>query len=224
MSRRFAWPQILNWPISRAHQGLFAEALSQSLAAGVDVSGSVVAAAQANPSRRFRKALLRMGTFCRSGYDLETSLKRTGVPVAKELLAALRVGEDRGRLAELLAAFARRCDPRIHQRLAEAVSRPDEATRFAGALAILLADHPLTIDLVEDAAHLAGADSPSFRRVMRTVVNSMKGGAPFSDALTLSSTFIDPLFCLLVSAPTERSHLRAVLARIAGDPRRPGSD
>jgi hypothetical protein len=125
----------------RDDQLVFTEALSQVLAAGVEVSRAVAAAAVRSP--RLREALRGMAIDCRRGYTLAESLSRTGAAAGDELLAALAVGEERGDLPESLAAFARRCDPRPGPRLAAAVGRPAEVTRFAAALARLLRDRPL---------------------------------------------------------------------------------
>lgn len=196
---------------------LFAEAFSQALAAGVEVSTAVVAAADANPNPRFRDALHQMARHCRSGYSLELSLAKTRIRVADELLATLRVGEDRGCLPEELAAFARRCDPHAGARLAEAVGCGAEVTRFAAALARLLTDRPMTLQTIEDAGLLAAGRVSPFAEVIRGVVTAMTGGTPFPEALREQGGVFDPFFCLLIATPVERRQLRAVLERIGGN-------
>jgi type II secretory pathway component PulF len=193
---------------------LFAEALSQALAAGVDVSGAVAVAARATPSRRFRAALREMAANCRVGYTLADSLSRTGAAVGGELLAALDVGEERGDLPGSLAVFACQCGPRPGARLAAAVGQRPEATRFAAALARLLGDRRLTVGLVEEAARLAAGDGSAFAAAAERVVAAMRDGATFPQALARESGSFDPLFCALVGAPDGRDGLRAVLARL----------
>jgi type II secretory pathway component PulF len=155
-----------------------------------------------------------MAASCRRGYTLAESLSRTGVTVGGELLAALAVGEERGDLPGSLAAFARRCEPRAGQRLAAAVGRRPEVTRFAAALARLLRDRPLTVRLIEDAARLAAGDGSAFASAVGRVAEGMRGGSPFPEALATEAGTFDPLFRALVAVPERRDHLRAVLARV----------
>lgn len=217
MASWFTW-WLSWWPVRRADQVLFAEALSQALAAGVDPSGAVAAAAGAVRTQRFRAALNEMAANCRRGYTLAESLSRTGAAVRGELLAALTVGEERGDLAGSLAEFARQCDPRASQRLAAAVGRRPEVTRFAAALARLLRDRPLTVRLIEDAARLAAGDGSAFATAVGRVAEAMRGGTPFPDALADEPGTFDPLFRTLVDAPDGRDGLRAVLARVGEAP------
>ena len=218
MRPRFSWAWLSWWPVRRADQMLFAEALSQVLAAGLEVSQAIVAAAGAVRSPRFRRALREMVVNCRSGYTLAQSLARTGVAVRGELLAALAVGEERGDLPGSLAAFACQCHPRPGPQLALAVGRPPEVTRFAAALARLLRDRRLTVLLIEDAARLAAGDRSAFARLVGRVAENMRGGMPFPEALATEPKAFDPLFCTLVAAPDDRDRLRAVLARLGEAP------
>lgn len=197
-----------------ADQVVFAEALSQLLAAGVELSHAIVAAADATPARRFRRALRAMAAAHRAGTDLERSLTRTGVRVSDRLLAALAVGEERGRLPELLAEFARTLDPRPGRRLAAAVGRPLEAARFAAALAGLMADRPLSPRLVEDAGRLAGRGA---RAAAEQVAEALRDGQPLAEALAFAPATFDPLFRLLVTTPVHREHVRSVLVRLGAD-------
>jgi type II secretory pathway component PulF len=111
-------------PIRRHEQMLFAEALSQALSAGIEISTAIIVALEANPSYRFRLALREMGKYCRSGYPLERALTKTGVGVGGQLLAALRIGEENGKLAEMLMAYARASCANPVAKLAEALRRP----------------------------------------------------------------------------------------------------
>jgi len=193
---------------------LFAEAFSQTLTAGLEVNRALTVAAGAVRSRRFRSALREMASNYRAGDTLADSLSRTGVVVSGELLAALAIGEERGGLADQLAAFAGRCNPHPRARLAAAVGRPPATTRFATALAQLLKDHRLTVGLIEDAAQLAAGQSSAFTAVVRRVTEAMRAGSTFAEALGQEPGTFDPLFCNLVGAPEGRDHLRAVLARL----------
>jgi type II secretory pathway component PulF len=134
------------------------------------------------------------------------------------LIAALAVGEERGDLPGSLAEFARRRDPRARQRLAVAVGRRPEVSRFAAALARLLRDRPLTVRLIEDAARLAAGDGSAFVASVARVVEEMRGGTPFPEALATEPETFDPLFCTLVAAPDGRIGLRAVLAQVGEAP------
>jgi type II secretory pathway component PulF len=214
MIARSPWALLYWLPVRRTDQMLFAEAFSHVLAAGLEVSGGILAAAGAVRSHRFRAALREMATHCRSGYTLAASLNRTGAAVGGELLAALEVGEERGGLADELAAFALRFDPRPGPRLAAALGRSQEVTRFAAVLARLLAEHKLTVRLVEDAARLAAGSASGFARVVGRVTEAMRGGIPFAEALGAEAGTFDPLFCALVGCPDNRDRLRAVLARL----------
>jgi type II secretory pathway component PulF len=218
MSSRSFWAWLYWWPVRRSDQMLFAETLSQALAAGVHTSGAVWAAAAVVRSRRFRTALREAAADCRRGYTLAAGLSRTGVAVGGELLATLAVGEERGDLPESLAAFARRCDPRAGSRLAAAVGRRAEVTRFAAALARLLRDRPLTVGLIEDAARLAAGDGSAFAAAVGRVAEEMRGGVPFPEALAGEAGLFDPLFCALVAAPDGRDRLLVVLARLGDAP------
>ncbi|MDB5388615.1 MAG: hypothetical protein JWM11_4261 [Planctomycetaceae bacterium] len=206
------------WPIRQSDQVLFAEALSQLLETDVELSHAIRAAAAANPSRRFRSALREMARDCRAGYGLEESLSRTGATVSSELLAALGVGEQRACLPEQLALFAKRYDPKSGTRLAAAALRPPEVARFAGALAGLLADQRLTVDLVEDAGRLAAGGNTWFQGVISRVATAMRNqGKSLAKALATERGTFDPLFCLLVESSDSRDKLCAILTRLGRD-------
>ncbi|OWK45009.1 type II secretion system F family protein [Fimbriiglobus ruber] len=209
-------PKWLRWPVRRSNQVLFAEALSQLLSAGVELTRALQAAGEANPSSRFRAALLRMNYLCQTGKSLADSLSQTNVRVAGGLLTALEVGEERGCLAEQLAAFARWHDPQAGARLAAEVGRSPGAARFAAALATLLSDRRLTVSLVEDAGRLAGGGN-RFNQTIGRLATSVRNGVTFTDALAREKATFDPLFCLMVKTPEHRSELRAVLARLGED-------
>jgi type II secretory pathway component PulF len=215
---RSSWAWLYWWPIRRADQALFAEALSQALAAGLDVASAVWVAARATPGQRFRAALQEMITHIRSGVTLAESLRRTGVGVTGELLAALAVGEERGDLPGSLSGFARRCGGDPGRRLAIAVGRRPEATHFAAALARLLRDQRLTVGLVEDAARLAAGERSAFADAVGRVAEEMRSGETLSLALSRQRRFFDPFFCALVGAPDGRDQLRTVLIRLGEDP------
>lgn len=211
-----SWLRV--WPVRQSAQVLFAEALSQSLRAGLEISEAIVLAARVNPSLRFRTALREMAGHARAGYSLEAALARTGVRGCEGLLAALQVGEEQGDLAGELAAFARRLDPRADDRLSRAAGRSPEAVRFAAALARLLRDRSLTLRVVEDAGRLAAAGRRSFQAAVAGLVSDMRGGMPFAEALGQRHDYFDPLFCQFVHAAEGRDQLRAVLERLGRQP------
>lgn len=213
-SSRTPWAWLNGWPVRRVHQALFAEAFQQTLCSGMDISTAICVAAQATPGARFRAALREMATHCRAGHTLADALRRTGIRVSGELLAALAIGEQRGDLAGALAGFARQSlgDPR--RRLANAVHRRPEAIRFAAALARWLRDQRLTVELVEDAGRLAAADNSAFAEAIRRVADSMRSGNSFSMALHDEPLCFDRLFCTQVGVPAGRDQLRTVLARL----------
>lgn len=213
-AKRSSWAWFYWWPIRRVEQTLFAEALSQALAAGLDVGSAVCVVARAISRPRFRAALLEMASNVRSGSTMAESLRRTGVGVGGELLAAFAVGEERGDLPGSLAWFARRRGGDPGRRLAIAVRRRPEATRFAASLARLLRDQRLTVGLVEDAARLAAGDHSAFADAVRRVAEEMRNGETFAVALSHERRFFDLFFCTLLAAPTGRDQLRAVLARL----------
>lgn len=217
MPSRSYWAWLYWWPVRRADQALFAEALNQALTAELEISAAVRLAGAAMPGRRFRAAVLEMAANCRIGYSLTQSLARTGVAVGRELLAALTVGEERGDLPGALAAFARRREG-VSRRLAAAVGRGPEVTRFAAALARLLREHRLTVRLVEDAGRLAAGDGSAFAKVVERVAEEMRNGDSFSKALARQPRTFDPLFCALVGGPNQRDRLRLVLARLGEVP------
>jgi type II secretory pathway component PulF len=202
------------WPVRHADHVLFAEALRQALSAGMDPSRAITIAAEAVHNPRFRAALIQMAKNCLQGYTLAESLSMTGVIVEGELLAVLEVGEKRGKLSDSLGEFARQCDPQAGQKLAIAVGRPPEVTRFAAALARLLKDYPLTVGLIEDASRLAAGHGSAFVASVERVTESMRCGTPFPTALATEPGTFDPLFRALVAAPDGRESLRAVLDQL----------
>jgi type II secretory pathway component PulF len=215
MSRSF-W-SILYWiPVRRTDEMLFAEAWSQALDAGMEISHSIFVAAQANPSRRLRAALFEMTCHCRTGYSLEASLAKTRIAVGRDLLGAIRVGEEHGCLSKQLAAFGRRRHANPAECLAAAIGRPTEVSLFAAALADLLSDRKLTLWLVQDAALLAAGTGTKLARVVEEVTEQMKGGVEFSRALRAYPKMFDQFFCRLIEATAERQSLRRVLLRMSG--------
>jgi type II secretory pathway component PulF len=215
MASRSTWSYLYWLPIRQFDQMLFAEAFSQGLAAGLAVSNAVAVAAYAVRSRRFRAALREMAGNCRIGYSLETSLTRTRVAVGGGLLAALRVGQDQGCLIEQLSAFARRCDPHSAHRLGVAVGRRDDVRHFAAALAGLLVDRRLTIELIQDAAEAAAGKKSRLAAAAERVCEEMSGGAGFDEALRREPRTFDPLFGALLSAADRHDRLRMVLLKLA---------
>jgi type II secretory pathway component PulF len=150
----------------------------------------------------------------RAGYRLEISLTRSGARTAPALLAALRVGEGHGNLAEEMFAVARTLTPRAPRRLRKAVGRSVEATRFAAALARLLREEGLTEKVVASAGNVAAAGSRRFRHVVAAIVADMDSGRSFAEALSRYPRYFDPLYCGILAAADSRSRLRLCLERL----------
>jgi type II secretory pathway component PulF len=125
------------------------------------------------------------------------------------------VGEERGRLAEELAAAARRLDPHVHNRLAATLGRRQSATHFAAALARLLAHHQMTLSLVSDAGRLIGPHDARFAQALPLILDDIEGGGSLADALARHSRIFDPLFVRCVERAHTRESLRLVLERLA---------
>src|SRR5262249_34684967 len=145
----------------------------------------------------------------RVGYPLEASLSKTGIRVREGLLAARQVGEDEGCLPSELCAFARQFDPNAEVRLRQAVGRSHAAIRFAAALARLLRDRSLTLDVVEHAGRLAAEGSKSFLTIVNVIIVDMENGAPFHEALQKHSGHFDKLYCRFVQAANGREQMRS---------------
>ena len=216
-TRRAGW-SLWRWlPVPRNAQLLFAETLSQMVDADVEPSWALAVAARINPSLRFRGALRELLEHFRLGNSLAASLEMTRAWVDSRLVAALRVGQERGCLAAELSAYAHRGNPQIAARLARSLRRPPAAGRFAAVLSRLLTDHKLTVKLVGDAAAMVEG-SYRFRRDVADVQEDMQAGNMFSKALAKRRRTFDLLFCTCVEASQERAHLRKVLARLGSTP------
>jgi type II secretory pathway component PulF len=211
-----AWWAFLRWnPVQVNDEMLFAEAMSQALSAGLGVPDAMLAAAEVNPSARLRAAMRKAASNCCSGRTVEESVANARICVTHDLLAALRVGEERGCLSSALSQFARARDQRAATRLAQAVKRSAEASRFADILADLLATHRLTPRLLLDAGDLAGDGNSASRQAVARAAASVENGLSLGEALREQAGVFDPFFCRVVDAPADRSHLRAVLKRLA---------
>ena len=219
--KRIEWA-FLRWnPVRGDDEMLFAEAMSQALSAGLAVPEAMLAAAEVNPSPRLRAAMRNAASNCRSGRNAEDSVANARVCVTDDLLAALRVGEERGCLSAALSQFARVRDPRAATRLAQAVKRSAEASRFADILADLLATHRLTPRLLLDAGDLAAGGKSAFRQAVGRAAAAVENGVSLGEALREQAGAFDPLFCRVVDVPADRSHLRAVLKRLGDTSRTP---
>jgi len=208
------WKLLLCWPVRRKTQLLFAESLAEALTAGIEVTKAISLAARVNPSWRFRHALKQMRQDVSAGYRLEVSLARSGARVMPQLLAALRVGEEHGKLAEELFACARTVSPQAAHWLRQAVGRREEATRFAAALARLLRDEGLTRRIIADAGNVAAAGSRRFQKVIGEIVAEMDRGGGFAEALAHHPRYFDRLYCGLLQSADSRSRLRLCLERL----------
>jgi type IV pilus assembly protein PilC len=131
-----------------------------------------------------------------------------------QLLAALRVGEAHGKLAEELFALTRAVSSRAAHWLRQAVGRREEATRFAGALARLLRDEGVTVRVVAAAGSIAGGGNPRFEVAVRGIVAEMESGADLAAALKYQPRYFDRLYCGLLEAADSRARLRACLEHL----------
>ena len=131
-----------------------------------------------------------------------------------DLRAALEIGEERGRLDAELAAAARRIDPLVDPRLGRAIDRRPAVRQFATSLSRLLADHPLTVHLLQDAARLVGPRDRRFHRAAMELADDIESGCPFADALESQPKMFDPLFVACVAHSDTRESLRRALARL----------
>ena len=209
---------LMNWlPIREVHQVLFAEAFSQAIDSGMEMSSAILAASQTSRSRRFRHALHVMGVNCRQGYTLSISLSKSGVRTARQFRAALEVGETRGHLAEELSAFARYRDQQAPSRLAASLGRSTNVTQFAAALARLLVNERLTVTVIADASRLAAGKDSGFDRVIGCVIEDMRNGESLAEALRRHPRVFDIFLCKLIAAPQGRDVLRKTLARACGE-------
>lgn len=203
-------------PLTRRTQAVIAELLSQAIAAGMDLPEACDIASQTvrgfRPSRYLRNA----SRHARAGETLAESLERAGMSVHPDLRAAMEIGEERGRLDAELAAAARRLDPLIDYRLGRAIRRRDAVRAFATSLSRLLADHPLTVHLVVDAARLVGPRDRRFRRAAAQLADDIESGHPFDTSLAAQPKIFDPLFVQCVAHADTRDAMRRVLSRLGG--------
>lgn len=190
---------------------IFAEALAQALAGGVELSEAVSIVAKVVPGFRFRQALVEMKKSIRAGYSLESSLTKTGIRVDESLRAALEVGEESGCLIDELIAFARGIDANSERILCQALGRKPEAACFAATLARLLRERPMTLDVIKAAGRIAGAKSKPFQKVVKDILYDMENGCSFSESLQRQRDYFDPFYCSLVEAANTREQVRRAL-------------
>jgi type II secretory pathway component PulF len=205
---------LLWWPIRRSDQAIFAEAFGEAIHAGIEITAAITLAARVQPNWRFRNALTWMRRLTCEGQPLEVSLVNSGARVDPRLLAALQVGEAHGCLAEELFAFARDICSGATERLRQAVGRRPEATRFAAALARLLRERGLTLDVVESAGRIASAGSTAFAAIVRAIIVDMENATPFVNALRRHPIYFDLLYCDLLEAAKSRPQVRDCLERL----------
>ncbi len=198
---------------------LFAETLAQAISAHLEVSSALALASQVNPSLRLRRAIMEIRGHFRAGYALASSARKTGVRLLPGLLSAFESGETHGCLAEELAAFARSLHPDPRRALCQAMRRSAEAERFAAALARLLRDRRLTLDVVESAGRVAAAGNQHFRKVVEQVLDDLESGYGLAEALQRCPRYFDPFYCKLLEAAASREHLRLCLERLGREDR-----
>lgn len=205
-------------PIGLRDQAVLAEALSQALAGGMETDDAFTVAAITLRSWRMRRQLRETRSYLRTGQPLLHCIIMAGMPLHPDLRAAFDVGEERGHLETELAAAARRLDPLIDRRFAAAVGRSPAVNPFATTLARLLAENPLTIRLVRDAARLVGRQNKRFWRAIDQAAEDMDCGGSFADALARQPGVFDALFVRCVGRADSREGLRRILSRLGGEP------
>ena len=97
MTSRSLWAWLYWLPVRRTDQTLFAEALSQTLGAGLEISAAIGIAASVHPNRRFRAALREMVTNCRRAMERELSWERQFdklAPIVRDKLMRLGIATD----------------------------------------------------------------------------------------------------------------------------------
>jgi type II secretory pathway component PulF len=213
------WPRRVRVTPARAgtgpsHEALWAAAFSEFLCCGLPAAAALAQAAEVMPGRRFRAAAFEMVRQFRSGYSLEVSLRRTGHPVDPGLLAALATGEEMGPLADEMAAYARSHvgdDRAVHR----AFGRTAACATFAALLARLLADRPLTPELVVAAGRVVAGRYPEFTPgVLQQIHNALVNGVEFHDTIRDHPALFDPLFVRCAAACQTRPALRDALGRL----------
>lgn len=210
---------MFQWlPISRLSQLVFAESFSQALIADIPQMEALSLAASISPGYRWRMKLFEMTKDVRSnGYSLEQALKKTRARVRPGLLEALRVGQERGVLAQELHAFAQSLHRHATRRTARALWRSHAAMRFAQVLCRQLQHERLTPSLIADAGRIAAAGNRRFICVMQKVHDDLENqGASFGEAIKRFPRHFDLLFSQMVDASTDRQSLRRILSLLSG--------
>lgn len=210
---------MVSWfPIRRSSQMFLAELLAQSLLIGMSPSSAIELSARVVPGFRIRRALRRMQPAIEAGSRWDRSLVDTGIKVQVGLVEALRVGQDRGHLAEELHSFAQSQSSNVGQRLIRAVGRPINTVRFAQALSRILMDHSLTVSAVRDAGRVAASGDRSFLRAVDYVATFVEDGfGSFGDALGHQPRHFDLMFCRFAGLNQTRQSLRFALRLLAGE-------
>lgn len=210
---------MISWiPIRRSSQIFFAEVLAQSLLVGMSPSSALQLAARIVPGYRIRRALRRMEPSIQAGGRWDQALLETEVRIQAGLVEALRVGQDRGHLAEELHSFAQSQSHNVRQRLIRAVGRPKTTVRFAQALLRILKDHSLTVSAVRDAGRVAACGSESFLRAIDAVATQIEDGCgTLGDVLPQQPYYFDSMFCQFVRVSQTRNGLQLALRLLAGE-------
>jgi type II secretory pathway component PulF len=204
------------FPSAARTQAAVAEMLSQAIAAKLSLPEAIAVAAEMTRGFPVGDLLSHTAEMVRLGEEVPASLRWAGMHLHLDLVAAFDVAESRGNLGDELAAAARRLDAHVADHVAAAIGRRPTARRFATSLARLLAQAPLTFQLVHDAARLVGTRDRQFRCVIRWLALDIEGGCPFAEALARFPQVFDPLFVRCVGNAQSREQMRAVLARLGG--------
>lgn len=218
-SQKLSWitPVLQWWPIGHTTEAIVAEALGQSLIAGLNEVESLHLAARVFRGRRIGTTLGAMAPLVQAGEQIYAALKQTKQRVSIGFLEAIRVGEDRGQVATELRAFARRRLPRVCQRLIRWTKRSKQAIQFAGALSRLLHDHRLTASVIEDAGRVAAGGDKCFLELIATVVKGMENGDSLAQNLRRFPKHFDPMFIRFIDVPSSRAAFRVNLNMLAND-------
>ena len=203
-------------PLRRRTQAVIAEGLSQAIASGMDVAQACDVVSRTMRRARPRRYLHTAAGYVREAGNLAECLEMAGMSLHTDLRAALEIGESRGCLAPELTAAAHRLDPLIDVHFPRAIRRRDAVRQFAATLSRLLVGHPLTIDLVLDAARRVGRRDKRFHRAAQRLADDIEGGLPFADALAEQPKIFDPLLVACIAHAHTREATRQVLMRLGG--------
>ncbi len=199
---------------------IFAEALAQSLEAGISVYDSMRLLEDCMLPWILIPTLAKTVEHMRAGGTLSQSLQfaqqQALAKLSKSLLVSIELGEEKNRLSAELNEWvaSRSASPAIS--LASYVGRATQVRSFSLALARCLHDEPLSPHVILDAAKLADPDQGRFYRGLKEVAMSVAAGSAFDRMLADRPQYFDRFLCRLISSCNRRKDLLRVLIRSTG--------